>query len=85
LTLPTLAAGMNFTYISGTAPGSTYTFTITATGALIYLDGSSTAKTNIIFGSGFAVGNGVACFSFQTGASAYSLSCTTLRGSPTTS
>jgi hypothetical protein len=78
ITGPTVAAGMNFLMIVGTAQASNY-WRYSSTTANIYLDGSGTAVTNIIFAAP-AVGNSFSCFSFQTGASTYSLKCTTLAG-----
>jgi hypothetical protein len=83
ITGPTVAAGMNFLMIVGTAQASYY-WRYSSTTANIYLDGSGTAVTNIIFAAP-AVGNSFSCFSFQTGSSTYSLKCTTLAGVSTSS
>jgi hypothetical protein len=82
LTGPTVAAGMNFILIMGTAQASN-SWTYTSTTANIYLDGSITAVTNISFATP-QVGNTFSCFSFQTGAGpTYSLKCTTVSGTST--
>jgi hypothetical protein len=83
VTGPTVAAGMNFLMVVGTAQGANY-WRYTSTTANIYLDGGASAVTNIIFAAP-AVGNSFSCFSFQTGASTYSLKCTTLAGTSTSS
>ena len=83
ITGPTVAAGMNFIMIVGTAQASN-SWTYTSTTANIYLDASTTAVTNIIFAAP-AVGDSFSCFSFQTGASTYALKCTTLAGTATSS
>jgi hypothetical protein len=88
ITGPTPAAGMNFIMIVGTAPGA-YAWqynsvTNGTTAANIYLDGSASGVTHIIFATP-GIGNSFSCFSFQTGASAYSLKCTTLAGTSTSS
>ena len=84
ITGPTAAAGMNFIMIAGTAQASNY-WQYTSTTANIYLDGSATAKTTITFAAP-GVGNSFSCFSFQTGAGpTYSLKCTTLAGTSTSS
>jgi hypothetical protein len=80
ITGPTLASGMNFIMIVGTTQAGNY-WRYTSTGANIYLD-AGTAKTYIGFAAP-AVGNSIACFSFRTGASDYSLKCTTLAGTST--
>ena len=83
ITGPTVAAGMNFIMIVGTAQASNY-WRYSSTTANIYLDGSGTAVTNIIFAAP-AVGNSFSCFSFQIGSSTYALKCTTLAGVSTSS
>jgi len=83
ITGPTVTAGMNFIMIVGTAQASNY-WRYTSTTANIYLDGSGTAVTNIIFAAP-AIGNSFSCFSFQTGSSTYSLKCTTLAGTSSSS
>jgi hypothetical protein len=83
ITGPTVAAGMNFIMIVGTAPGAYY-WRYTSTLGNIYLDGSGSATTSIIFATP-AVGNSFSCFSFQTGASTHSLKCTTLAGTSSSS
>lgn len=83
ITGPTVGAGMNFIMIVGTAQASN-SWQYTSTTANIYLDASATAKTNIIFAAP-AVGNSFSCFSFQTGSTTYSLKCTTLAGTSTSS
>jgi hypothetical protein len=77
ITGPTPAAGMNFCMDVGTAPGA-HPFQYTSTGANVYLDALG-PYTTVGFASP-AVGNSMACHSFQTGASAYSLRCATLAG-----
>jgi hypothetical protein len=74
---------MNFIMIVGTAQASNY-WRYTSTTANIYLDGSGTAVTNIIFAAP-GVGNAFSCFSFQIGSSTYALKCTTLAGVSTSS
>ena len=83
ITGPTVTDGMNFIMIVGTAPGAYY-WRYTSTTNNIYLDGSGSATTSIIFATP-GVGNSFSCFSFQTGASTYSLKCTTLAGTSSTS
>ena len=83
VTGPTVAAGMNFLMVVGTAQGANY-WRYTSTTANIYLDGGASAVTNIIFAAP-AVGNSFSCFSFQIGASTYALKCTTLAGTSTSS
>ncbi len=83
VTGPTVAAGMNFFMVVGTAQGANY-WRYTSTTANIYLDGGASAVTNIIFAAP-AVGNSFSCFSFQIGASTYALKCTTLAGTSTSS
>lgn len=77
ITGPTVAAGMNFIMIVGTAQASN-SWTYTSTTNNVYLDAAG-PYTNILFAAP-AVGNSISCFSFQTGASAYSLRCVTLNG-----
>jgi hypothetical protein len=79
ITGPTLTSGMNFILIVGTAPGGSYSWKYTSTGANVYLDGGATAYTSITFATP-GIGNSLSCFSFQTGGSTYSLKCTTLAG-----
>jgi hypothetical protein len=81
LTGPTPAAGMNFIMIAGTAQGANY-WRYTSNTTNVYLDGSGTAVTYVGFATP-AIGNAISCFSFQTGASSYSLKCTTLSGTST--
>ena len=83
VTGPTVAAGMNFLMVVGTAQGANY-WRYTSTTANIYLDGGASAVTNIIFAAP-AVGNSFSCFSFQIGSSTYALKCTTLAGTSTSS
>jgi hypothetical protein len=83
ITGPTPVAGMNFIMVVGTAQASN-SWEYTSNTANVYLDGASTAVTNIIFAAP-AVGNSFSCFSFQTGASTYSLRCTTVAGTSTSS
>lgn len=83
ITGPTVAAGMNFIMIAGTAQGANY-WRFTSTTANIYLDGGASAVTNIIFATP-GIGNSFSCVSFQTGSSTYSLKCTTLAGTSTSS
>lgn len=83
ITGPTVAAGMNFIMTVGTAQAANY-WRYTSTTTNIYLDGSSTGVTNIIFAAP-AVGNTFSCFSFQIGASTYALKCATLAGTSTSS
>jgi hypothetical protein len=77
ITGPTLAAGMNFIMIVGTAQASNY-WHYTSTTANVYLD-TAGPYTNVGFAAP-AVGNSISCFSFQTGAATYSLRCVTLNG-----
>jgi hypothetical protein len=83
ITGPTVVDGMNFIMIVGTAPGAYY-WRYTSASGTIYLDGSGSGTTYIEFATP-AIGNSFSCFSFQTGASTYSLKCTTLAGTPSTS
>ena len=83
ITGPTVAAGMNFLMIVGTAQVAN-AWQYNSTTANIYLDGAASAVTHIIFAAP-AVGNSFSCFSFQTGSSTYSLKCTTLAGVSTSS
>jgi hypothetical protein len=83
ITGPTPAAGLNFVMITGTAPGGSYLWEYTSTGANVYLDSNASAYTHLTW-TAPAVGMGVACFSFQTGASAWALRCQTLGGTAPT-
>ena len=80
LTGPTPAAGMNFVMIAGTAQGANY-WRYTSTTNNVYLDAAG-PYTYVQFATP-AVGDSLSCFSFQTGASSYSLRCTTLAGTAT--
>ena len=77
ITGPTLAAGMNFIMIVGTAQGANY-WHYTSTTANVYLDAAG-PYTTVGFATP-AVGNSISCFSFQTGSTTYSLRCVTLNG-----
>jgi hypothetical protein len=80
ITGPTLTAGMNFIMTVETAQASNY-WRYTSTGANIYLDGSSTPVTNIIFAAP-ALGNSFSCF---VSPNAVFMKCTTLAGVSTSS
>jgi hypothetical protein len=80
ITGPALAAGMNFVMTVETAQASNY-WRYSSTTANIYLDGSSTPVTNIIFAAP-ALGNSFSCF---VSPNAVFMKCTTLAGVSTSS
>ncbi len=80
VTGPSLTAGMVFVITMETAQASNY-FEYHSTGANIYLDGSASAVTNIIFAAP-AVGNSFSCF---VSPNAVFMKCTTLAGTSSSS
>lgn len=83
ITLPTAAANLSFLATVGTAQAANYWRFTSADAGTMYLDGSATGKNYVQFAAP-AVGNYFACFTFKTGASAYSWICSTGNGVLTT-
>ena len=73
ITLPVAASGYNFMLMVGTSGNALYLKP--ATSGVIYLDGTALTVDYKIGLSVPSVGNYVTCWTFQTGASAYSWSC----------
>lgn len=82
-TLPATAANLGFMTTIGTAQGANYFRVTSAAGGDMYLDGSATGKNYVQF-SAPAVGNYFSCFTFQTGASAWSWACASGIGATST-
>lgn len=83
INLPTAAAGMSIMAVMGTAQAGNYWHLTSATAGTMYLDGSATGK-NWVGYAATVVGNYFSCFSFRTGASAWSWICSTGAGTTTT-
>lgn len=79
LTLPAAAAGMSFTVILGTTVAKYFRIDPNASDS-VYLDGVTTGDGKYIGVASAAIGNAVACQTFQTGASAYDWFCATVSG-----
>jgi hypothetical protein len=80
ITLPVAAVGYKFILMVGTASGYPL-YLKPASSDVIYLDGTALTTNYKIGLSVPAVGNYVTCWTFQTGLTAYSWSCTTGSGS----
>jgi hypothetical protein len=79
LTLPAIAAGMNFTVLLGTTVAKYFRLDPNASDS-IYLDGVTTGDGKYVGVASAAVGNAIQFIAFQTGASTYDWYASTVSG-----